>query len=66
MELTGMLHGAKLLRYVDFPCAEVLGPEADEDEIKALIERHGSVFVKPIFKGGIGKAGKGAAAPKKH
>ena len=58
MELTGMLHGAKLLRYVDFPCAEVLGPEADEDEIKALIERHGSVFVKPIFKGGVGKKGK--------
>jgi succinyl-CoA synthetase beta subunit len=58
MQLTGMLHGSKLLRFVDFPAAEVLGPEASEDEIKALIERHGSVFVKPIFKGGVGKKGK--------
>ena len=58
MQLTGMLYGAKLLRFVDFPAAEVLGPEATEDEIKALIERCGSVFVKPIFKGGVGKKGK--------
>ena len=27
-------------------------------EIKALIDRHGSVFVKPVFKGGVGKKGK--------
>lgn len=58
MQLTGMLHGSKLLRFVDFPCAEVLGPEASEDEIGALIEKAGSVFVKPIFKGGVGKKGK--------
>ena len=58
MQLTGMLHGAKLLRFVDFPCAEVLGSEASEDEIGKLIEKHGSVFVKPIFKGGVGKKGK--------
>jgi succinyl-CoA synthetase beta subunit len=58
MQLTGMLHGSKLLRFVDYPAAEVLGPEASEDEIKALIERHGSVFVKPVFKGGVGKKGK--------
>jgi succinyl-CoA synthetase beta subunit len=58
MQLTGMLHGSKLLRFVDFPAAEVLGPEASEDEIGALIESHGSVFVKPIFKGGVGKKGK--------
>jgi succinyl-CoA synthetase beta subunit len=58
MQLTGMLHGAKLLRFVDFPCAEVLGPEASEDEIGKLIDKHGSVFVKPIFKGGVGKKGK--------
>jgi succinyl-CoA synthetase beta subunit len=58
MQLTGMLHGAKLLRFVDFPAAEVLGPEASEDQISALIESHGSVFVKPIFKGGVGKKGK--------
>jgi succinyl-CoA synthetase beta subunit len=36
----------------------VLGPDASEDEIKALIERHGSVFIKPVFKGGVGKKGK--------
>jgi hypothetical protein len=36
----------------------VLGPDADEEEIKALIERHGSVFIKPVFKGGVGKKGK--------
>ncbi|HZO01142.1 MAG TPA: ATP citrate lyase citrate-binding domain-containing protein [Burkholderiales bacterium] len=58
MQLTGMLHGSKLLRFVDFPCAEVLGPEASEDEIGKLIEKTGSVFVKPIFKGGVGKKGK--------
>lgn len=58
MNLTGMLYGSKLLTYVDFPAAEVLGPEAGEDEIQNLIERHGSVFIKPLFKGGIGKKGK--------
>jgi len=58
MQLAGMLHGAKLLRFVGFPCPEVLGPEATEAEIKALIERHGMVFIKPVFKGAIGKKGK--------
>jgi hypothetical protein len=58
MQLTGMLHGSKLLQFVDFPSAQVLGPEAAEDQIGALIERHGAVFVKPIFKGGVGKKGK--------
>jgi hypothetical protein len=58
MQITGMCHGARLLDFVAFPRAEVLGPGAGEDEIKALIERHGSVFVKPVFKGGIGKKGK--------
>jgi succinyl-CoA synthetase beta subunit len=58
MQLTGMLHGSKLLEFVDFPAAEVLGPEASEDQIGAFIEKRGSVFVKPIFKGGVGKKGK--------
>jgi succinyl-CoA synthetase beta subunit len=58
MQLTGMLHGSKLLEFVDFPAAEVLGPEASEDEIGALLEKRGAVFVKPIFKGGVGKKGK--------
>ena len=52
MQLTGMLHGSKLLRFVGFPCPEVLGPEAGEPEIKSLIDRHGMIFIKPIFKGG--------------
>src|SRR6266849_1149956 len=58
MQVTGMLYGAKLLQFAGFPTAEVLGPDASEAEIKTLIERHGSVFVKPVFKGGVGKKGK--------
>jgi len=58
MQLTGLLWGAKLLDRVEFPHSEVLGPEASTDEIKALLKRCGSVFVKPVFKGGVGKKGK--------
>jgi succinyl-CoA synthetase beta subunit len=58
MQLSGMLHGSKLLRFVGFPCSEVLGPEATEHEITDLIKRHGTIFIKPIFRGGIGKKGK--------
>src|SRR5215510_7399302 len=58
MQITGMLHGARLLKFVGYPAAEVLGPAATEDEIKDLIGRHGSVFIKPVFKGGVGKKGK--------
>ena len=58
MQLSGLLHGAKLLRFVNFPVPEVLGPDATEAEIKAMIDRHGMVFIKPIFKGAIGKKGK--------
>jgi succinyl-CoA synthetase beta subunit len=58
MQITGMLYGAKLLRFVGFPSAEVLGADASEEEIGTLIERHGQVFVKPVFKGGVGKKGK--------
>jgi succinyl-CoA synthetase beta subunit len=58
MNITGMLHGSKLLNYVGFPTSEVLGPEASEDDVKGMIERHGSVFIKPLFKGGVGKKGK--------
>ena len=41
-----------------FPTTEVLGPAASEEEIKALIDKYGLIFVKPVFKGGIGKKGK--------
>lgn len=58
MEVTGMLHGSKLLQFVGFPSSEVLGPDASEEEIRSLIDRHGSVFIKPVFKGGVGKKGK--------
>jgi succinyl-CoA synthetase beta subunit len=58
MNITGMQYGARLLQFADFPTAEILGPDASEEQIKALIERHGSVFVKPVFKGGVGKKGK--------
>jgi succinyl-CoA synthetase beta subunit len=58
MQVTGMLYGSRLLQFVGFPTSEVLGPSASEEEIKALIDRHGSVFIKPVFKGGAGKKGK--------
>lgn len=58
MQITGLLHGARLLNFVGFPVTEVLGPAASEEEIKGLIDRHGQVFIKPVFKGGIGKKGK--------
>src|SRR5258708_32959136 len=58
MQITGMLYGAQLLKYVDFPTSEVLGPGASEDQIQGLIDRHKQIFIKPIFKGGVGKKGK--------
>jgi succinyl-CoA synthetase beta subunit len=53
-----MLHGAKMLQFVDFPTTDVLGPSASEEEIKAMIDKRGLVFIKPVFKGGVGKKGK--------
>ncbi len=58
MQLTGLLWGQKLLDRVEFPSSKILGPEASVDEIKALIKECGQVFIKPIFKGGVGKKGK--------
>src|SRR5258708_4139054 len=58
MQITGMLHGAALLRHVGFPVPEVLGPDASEASIQSLIARHGTIFVKPVFRGGVGKKGK--------
>ena len=34
MQVTGMVHGAKLLQFAGFPTSEVLGPAASEGEIK--------------------------------
>jgi succinyl-CoA synthetase beta subunit len=58
MQVTGMFHGSRMLQFVDFPTTEVLGPSASEEEIRALIDRHGLIFIKPMFKGGVGKKGK--------
>ena len=58
MQVTGMFHGSRMLQFVDFPTTEVLGPDASEEEIRALIDRHGLIFIKPVFKGGVGKKGK--------
>ena len=58
MQLNGMLYGSRLLGHVDFPASEVLGPDAGEDAIQDLIARHGLIFIKPVFRGGVGKKGK--------
>src|SRR5512144_3395032 len=58
MNITGMLHGARLLELAGFPTPDILGPDAGESQIKALIAKHGQVFIKPVFKGGVGKKGK--------
>jgi hypothetical protein len=36
MQPRGLLHGAQLLRFVNFPVPEVLGPDVTEVEIKAM------------------------------
>ncbi|MBK6863583.1 MAG: carboxylate--amine ligase [Ideonella sp.] len=58
MQITGMLHGAKLLQLAGFPVPDILGPDASEEAIKAMLEKHREVFIKPVFKGGVGKKGK--------
>ncbi len=58
MQITGMLWGHKLLDLVEFPRSDVRGPEASVDQIKEMIKKHKQVFIKPFFKGGVGKKGK--------
>jgi len=58
MQLTGMLWGRKLLDLVEYPHSEVRGPELTSDEIKEMIKKHGNIFIKPVFRGGVGKKGK--------
>ncbi|WP_245301757.1 ATP citrate lyase citrate-binding domain-containing protein [Bradyrhizobium sp. LTSP885] len=53
-----MLYGSKLLKMIDFPHPEVLGPEATNAEIKDLIDRHRKIVIKPVFYGALGKKGK--------
>lgn len=58
MNITGMKYGARLLRHVGFPCPEVLDGDASVAELKDMLERHREVFVKPSFRGAVGKKGK--------
>ncbi|SAL83066.1 succinyl-CoA synthetase subunit beta [Caballeronia terrestris] len=58
MQVTGMLHGAEMLQFVGFPTPEILGPDASEEQIRAMLKKHGLIFIKPVFKGGVGKKGK--------
>lgn len=58
MQVTGMLYGSKLLEKVGFPASKVLGPDASDAAIENLIKECGEVFIKPFFKGGVGKKGK--------
>jgi succinyl-CoA synthetase beta subunit len=58
MQLTGMLWGRKLLDLVEYPHSEVQGSELSVDGIKDMIKRHGELFIKPVFRGGVGKKGK--------
>ena len=58
MQITGMLHGSRLLQFAGFPAEEVFGSNENAEQIKALLDRYGSVFVKPVFKGGVGKKSK--------
>ncbi|MBV8473385.1 MAG: carboxylate--amine ligase, partial [Hyphomicrobiales bacterium] len=58
MQVTGMLHGARMLQFVGFPTPDVLGPGASESDIRAMLAKHGLIFIKPVFKGGVGKKGK--------
>jgi len=44
MQISGMLHGARLLKFVGFPATEVLGPGASEEDIKAMADYLGAEF----------------------
>jgi hypothetical protein len=43
---------------VGFPTPEILGPDASEEQIRAMLKKHGMIFIKSVFKGGVGKKGK--------
>lgn len=58
MHIAGLLYGSKLLDLVGFEHPPILGPEAATGAIEAMIDRYGSVFVKPVFAAAVGKKGK--------
>ncbi len=43
MQVTGMLHGAKLLKFAGFSSSEVLGPDADEQEKRSKNDDGGTL-----------------------
>lgn len=50
MEVPGMLAGARLLASLGFPASEVLGSDVSEDQIHAMIDRHGLPFINRVFR----------------
>ncbi|SAK93338.1 hypothetical protein AWB75_06662 [Caballeronia catudaia] len=50
MQVTGMLHGAKMLQFVGFPTPEILGADASEEQIRNMLMKHGMIFIKPVSK----------------
>jgi hypothetical protein len=46
MNVTGMLHGSRLLAHADFPMSEVLAPDATEDQIRGLIHVNSGLIGK--------------------
>src|SRR4051812_847744 len=58
IQITLLLNDAGLLEFNDSEATEGLGADASEERIKALIDKYGLIFIKPVFKGGIGKKGK--------
>lgn len=57
MQLTGLLYGKPLLELAQFPTPELLSSGCEDGDIANLIKAHGSVFVKPFFRGAVGKKG---------
>ena len=57
MQITGMLWGSKLLKYVGFPTSEILGPEASTDDIRALLGPLGHHPGKTRLQGRRGQKG---------
>jgi len=45
-----MLYGARTLQFAGFPASKCCHRPQSEEEIKDLIDRHGMIFVKPVFK----------------
>ncbi|MCP4701915.1 MAG: carboxylate--amine ligase [Gammaproteobacteria bacterium] len=58
MQISGLRHGVKLLKMVEFPVAETLTGGASNEKIQAMLDKYKKIIVKPYFAGGVGKKGK--------